>query len=662
MRGNTQELTYSDRNKNSYARLPNSRKRWRIIKKSIVLLIFVAVLTPIALWQVAEWSRHYALSVIKDTGDQTLRLVVTNLRGELARFQNFPPLLAGFNNDLINFLLSPDDKQAVKKTNLLLEKINRTIGALDTYVIDRYGQTIAASNWNMKRSFIGRNYGFRPYFQQAMSNKLGRYFALGTASNEKGYYFSYPVTYEAEIIGVIVVKTRLEHFEERWKSRNYEVIVSDDNGVIFLSSNPDWNYHALRELNDKQRRSLVDSRQYSGTDGRTEFKRLQVAHKFTDPEFGQLIHIRQPRKDKKNTRLGHSIVREYLVQDYFMNEAEWKVSLLSPTDQVKRSQTITMIVTAFILLSIIFMAAFVFERRRRIIEGIALQEQARLTLERRVEERTVDLAETNKKLRNEINERKLTEAELRKTQNELIQAGRLAALGKLSANISHELNQPLAAIRSYADNARAYLERQNQKAAFSNLFSISELVDRMARIIKNLKTYSTQDTKNLRAISVQRALQEAISLLEQKIEDSRLVLVESYPDGDCTVIGGELRLQQVFVNLISNAIDAVEENKIKELYVSLSRHEEYALVTLRDTGQGVNRDNIAHIFDPFFTTKDIGKGVGLGLSITYGIIRQFGGSIEVDNHINGGAVFRVKLKLSDIQASKELLETGVEVV
>ena len=610
-----------------------------------VLFITILILTPIVLWLTATWSRHYALSSIQERSEQTLRLVVGNLQGELTKFQNIPQLLAN-NEHLKEYLNSPKSFADTIKINIILEIINSNIGALDTYLLNENGLAVAASNWSRPKSFIGRSYHYRPYYLQAIKGTTGQYFAHGTISNEKGYYFSHPIIQNEKIVGVIVVKIKLTHFEERWQSKNHEITVSDRNGIIFLTSQPTWQYRSWKKLTSQEIHDIINSRQYSGRFGRRRFDQLKIRKQQNLSSLGDLIQIHNSTHKRKYPTehiTEPAGIFEYLLQQSILDDVGWDVSILARTDQANRSQTIAILIVSFILLSITFMSAYIVERRRRIAEGIALQEQSRLTLEKRVKERTLDLNKINKKLLNEIHERRQTEAELRLTQKELIQAGRLAAIGKLSAGISHELNQPLAAIRSYADNAREYLGRDNHQAASSNLRDISELTDRIARIIRNLKTYATQDTKDLRKTCIKKAFQEAVSLLDRRLTSQGVQIIQESNSQDLQAIAGDIRLQQVFVNLITNSLDAMTNDGNNFIKFSMKEEQGHVVVSLKDTGSGISENDLSHIFDPFYTTKEVGEGLGLGLSITFGIIRQFGGTIEAHNDPEGGAIFQITL-------------------
>jgi len=253
------------------------------------------------------------------------------------------------------------------------------------------------------------------------------------------------------------------------------------------------------------------------------------------------------------------------------------------------------------------------------------------------------LRSTNEQLRREAAEREEAQTALRRAQGELVQAGKLSALGQMSAGISHELNQPLMAIRSFADNATQFMERGAPDRARENLGRISDMSQRMGRIIQNLRAFARQEDTSKDRVELGRALQSALELTHRYVADAGVTLHADLPDAPLWVRGGEVRLGQVFVNLMTNAVDAMAESAQKELHISVNKGETLT-VDFRDTGPGIEMPD--KVFDPFYTTKEVGDtgGMGLGLSISYGIVQSFGGQIKGSNMPQGGALFSVTLE------------------
>ncbi|WP_417247766.1 sensor histidine kinase [Celeribacter sp.] len=270
---------------------------------------------------------------------------------------------------------------------------------------------------------------------------------------------------------------------------------------------------------------------------------------------------------------------------------------------------------------------------------------ANARLEARVAKRTQALEAANRELIHEIAEREEAEARLKRAQADLVQAGKLTALGEMSAGISHELNQPLMAIRSFAENAQAFLERDNAQKAGENLGRISELARRMGRIIKNLRAFARQESEAVTDVDLGAAVDGALEMMQAKISRTGVETDWTPPARAVRVRGGEVRLQQVVMNLVSNAADAMSDSPVKRITITVQDGDPVRL-RVADTGPGIAEPE--KMFDPFYTTKEVGaaQGMGLGLSISYGLIQSFGGSIRGMNrapHEGGGAMFEITL-------------------
>jgi two-component system C4-dicarboxylate transport sensor histidine kinase DctB len=516
--------------------------------------------------------------------------------------------------------------------------VSALTGAEDTYLMDATGLTFAASNWNSSRPFVGHNFSFRPYFQQAMQGRLGRYFALGTTSGKRGYYFASRVAAPlpaggSETLGAVVVKVSLDEIEAAWNAEDENVIVTDPHGVIFMASQPDWRFRSLAPLDDEALSDIADNRRYEGVDLRP----LDAQFATTGPDGPRLLTVQ--------AGTGRDRAKEYVLVEKQMPEAGWTLTVLASTD-LARSQTVTaMVVAALICALTVLTALILVQRRGRLVERIEYQRRASEELERRVEERTADLTEANTRLEREIAERQAAEAELRQAQDDLIQAGKLAALGQMSAALSHEFNQPLAAIRSYADNAQLLIERNREAEACGNLKLIKDLTARMAEISKHLMTFARKPRSELRPVVLAEVLEETLDFLRIRLERADVEVKVDQADRSLSVMAGKVRLQHVILNLVSNALDAMQSRERPRLEISVREAGDKVVLQLRDHGTGIAEDQIARIFDPFFTTKDVGEGLGLGLSISYNIVKDFDGALRAENHPDGGAVFTIELPL-----------------
>jgi two-component system C4-dicarboxylate transport sensor histidine kinase DctB len=540
-----------------------------------------------------------------------LRLVGDSIRAALDRYEPLPHLIAE-RPELSSLLQNPTRPDLIDATNSILLNTALSVSASDVYLMNTAGTTIAASSYNKQRSFVGRNFNFRPYFQEAMKGDLGRYFALGTTSGERGYFFAAPVREGAEILGVVAVKFTVDAFEEAWRSAASNIIVTDHNDIIFMASNPEWLMRATKPLSPSTLRSIEENRQYP----LDRVTNLDVNRTPLNSD-ADILTI-------ENTNFVGS-------SDKMVETPQWTVTSLAPTEPARFQALLALVV--FSLLALISILGIAFLRHRS-----AQQIRTQKLLEQRVKERTAALS-------HEIEERRNTEEELRRTQATLIQAGKLSALGQMSAALSHEFNQPLAAVKSYAENARAFLDRNEVSEARNNIGRISKMADRMATISKHLRNFARRPQEAVGPVSLLPVIDDALAVSEPRIKASNVILNYTRPDEEPFVIGGHVRLQQVIVNLISNGIDAMDGEGLLELkIVSIDNGWQ---IRMRDHGAGISDDAITQMFDPFFTTKQTGKGLGLGLSISYNIVRDFGGTLWGKNHPDGGAVFGVDLVAAD---------------
>lgn len=606
-----------------------------------LLLVVVISLLVLILWLTAHWSRQIALENLQQQNQHQLKLFVANLQGQLEKYEFLPELLAT-NSLLLNFLQYPNDVNTITALNRYLETINKVANASDTYLMNAEGWTIAASNWLSERPFVGRNFSYRPYFQEAMKGRLGRYFALGSTSNKRGYYFAYPVRDKEKIQGAVVMKIELIGFEESWSSFKEDFVVTDPDGVIFISTNDDWRYKSLYPLDNSVIERIHNSRRY----GNAEIGTLAITRKDLITEQAQVVNMGEPR---------HS---DHLMLVQEMPEAGWRVHTFASLGVVNSQVLKSLLFATILYIAIVFLVLYLFQRSRRIKERERFEKRAKQVLERRVKERTADLTEANIRLIREIEEHRRTDETLRQTQDELIQAAKMAALGQMSSGINHELNQPLAAIRSYADNARALLTRNRQEEASWNLEQIAELTERMAKISRQLKVFSRKTSGRIVSVSLQAVIENALKIVGPQLKDTETELRRRLPEEEIYVMSDMVQLEQVLVNLVTNAVHAVELQAERWIQIAVSTRQGKAIIEILDNGPGIEQANLERIFDPFFTTKSEDRGLGLGLSISYRIVEMMHGTLTAGNREQGGAVFTLQLDLSSVtenQPRQELL-------
>ena len=598
---------------------------------AIVALAFLMVAGAITYSQSLE-------RLLGDTarrGENTLQLAELALRGQMERFERLPELIA--EHALVKAIAGdPLDGGVADVANRYLQSIQQLLGASDIYFMGLDGMTRAASNFDADKPFIGRNFAFRPYFTDAVSGGEGRFYALGTTSGKRGYYFGAPVRVGGDILGVLVVKIDLDGVEQAWRGSEYQVMVTDPDGIVFLSSNPGWRFTALSPLTPAQRAGIAVHRRYADL----ALPALPVAT--TKMQSGQqLITLAETVSS-----------REYLMVARPVTEADWTIRVMLDTAPA-RIQAFSLALVVMLALGLAMMGfAVVIQRRARLRDSLRLQLAARSQLEQRVSERTYELAEVNMRLEAEVAERIVAEANLRQAQTDLVQAGKLAALGQMSAALSHEINQPLGAARTYADNALVLMDRDRLPEARHNLTRILSLIDKMSAISGHLRSFARAPHQKLRDVSVAEVIEAACEITKARLRAAKVKLVvDMAPDVPC-VIGGPVRLQQVLVNLLTNAADAVEGMEDRRVEVVVRKTAAGVRISVRDYGGGVAPGLPERIFDPFFSTKGVGKGLGLGLSISYNIIRDFGGNLHL-GMVDPGAEFIIDLQAAPAVAMPE---------
>jgi two-component system C4-dicarboxylate transport sensor histidine kinase DctB len=558
--------------------------------------------------------------------EATLRLPTEVLRGALGRTEALPALLAE-RPILTALLYEPDNSGLLPFANEQLRQTALRLDVSDVYLMDLTGLTLAASSYRTDRSFIGENFAYRPYFTDALNDGIGRFHALGTTSGQRGYYFAAPVIDNTRVLGVVAIKLSLERFEQAWNDSASTLIVTDSNNVIFMSDREDWRYRTLGPLSELALEDIAATRQYP-------LSQLQPLPARRDALAGEL--------DLLSVDGGES----FLMQTTLIAAPGWRVSLLTPTGPARaQALTVLTLMILTIMLGGLIGAIFV-QRRAQLMERLTDQKSEQERLERRVRERTLDLNEANRQLLQEVDDRRAAEQRLRKTQADLVQAGKLAALGQMSAALSHEFNQPLAAVKSYAENAAAFLDRDRPGDARENITRISAMADRMASISKHLRNFARRPQDKAGPIPLIAVIADAVALMQPRMMAMGATLTFDHPATEITVIGGRVRLQQVIVNLIANALDAMSGQPAPRIDITVSQGVQTATVHVRDHGPGFSEGALAQAFDPFFTTKDPGQGLGLGLSISYNIVHDFGGTLAALNHPEGGAEFAVTLHIA----------------
>lgn len=575
--------------------------RWII--PSIMLLAAVLII-----WRVAVFTEARTLDRTRRTGETRIALYAASLHDALERYRHIPYILA--RDQRILALLRQEESQV--KVNPHLEDFALTAGVM-IYVMNDAGDTVASSNWRTEQNLVGSNFAFRPYFQDARDGRSGSYYTVGFRTRKPGFFISYPVLDTGRLLGVVVVKVDLEELENAWQKSGETVIVSDAYGVIFLSSRPEWKYSSLRPL---------------PRDTASRLREIQ----YLDRPLTTLAVRREPSEGGIILHLDHI---SFLEQSRQLLDYGWRIHYLTDLAPVKRSVGLVVAVTAGCAFSLFLILLYLRERRQKL-------------LSRREAREAQAVRQLNELLQKEVAQRRETEQTLRQTQRELVQAGKLAALGHMSAAIAHELNQPVTAIGTFVASCRIFIERQQLEQVRANLGHIDKLTARMTSITRQLKTFARKSKGREEPVDLAEIVERVLVFTGPQLEAGHIMVqTELPPRGEAIVRGDSLQFEQVMTNLLRNAMDAMKNAARKEMRISLAASGDQVVLVCRDSGPGISHEALENLFDPFYTTKDIGEGLGLGLSISYGIVKEMNGTITAENDPEGGgAVFTLRLPRS----------------
>ncbi|UPG71311.1 ATP-binding protein [Roseomonas gilardii subsp. gilardii] len=603
------------------------RSRWRRTAWLLLPLLLLLLLDRAA----DSLATRIALSDLRTSARAEAELRVALLRSEIDKQRSLPVVLA--SDPDLRRALETRDPVLLHALDVKLEALSRSTGAGVIYVLDARGVTQAASNWRQEDSFVGNDYSFRPYARLSMERGSAEHFALGTASRQPGLYLARridapPSPGEAgpRALGVIVVKTLFDRVEEGWRPLNQPVLVTDRAGIVLVASEPAWRFRALVPLSEEERRRIRESLQFG--DAPLEPLPLPAA----TPE----VPIR--------LRLPGAATESFLLTRVPVPSMDWTLHLLTPTRvPVELATAAARLLTLLAGLLALLLAGLTLRRRRRLGLDMARQRRQREELEAEVRLRTAELERANASLRAEGEERQRAEAAIHRLRDDLVQANKLAILGQITASVAHEINQPVAAIRSFADNARLFLERGDAASASRGLGTIAGLTERIGAITGGLRGFARRAGGELEAVPVAEAVAGALLLLGYRLRQDAITVTVDVPEG-LAVRAERVRLEQVLVNLIQNAVEALAgrpeggseggpEGRPSGRIGVMARLEPGHVpprirIAVSDNGPGLAPEVRRSLFMPFTTTKS--EGLGLGLVICRDIVSDFGGTLEAE--------------------------------
>ena len=491
--------------------------------------------------------------------------------------QGSAPIILADDSDVIDALAGPTPARALEISKKL-EKLQAETRSAVIYLLNTRGVAISASNYALPTSFVGSDYSFRDYFRDALKTGQAEQFALGTVSRRPGLYLAHRVEENGHVYGVVVVKVEFDAMEAAWARTRQVTFVTDAGGTVLLTSNPGLRFHQ-------------------------------------SPQPGQAqVETALPALDDG-----------------------WRLHLLTPRRDADRAAIAATVMAGMAELLVIILIAWLWRRRAISRERAAAEIAYRENLERDVATRTAEL-------RNEIHERQQAEKRLNILQADLVQANKLAQLGQITAGVAHEINQPLATIRVLAENSLAVGAAKPAlvpSLVKDNLGNIVRMSERIGHITGELRAFSRKASFDPEPVSLKDTLDSSVLLNRSRLRDNKVKLVRDPIDGKLRVMGGRIRLEQVLVNLLQNAFEALEDTADAEVRLGLRQDADWVWLSVADNGPGLKPDVLAQLFTPFVTTKE--KGLGLGLVIAHDILRDFGGELLADSS-DKGAVFTLKLR------------------
>jgi two-component system C4-dicarboxylate transport sensor histidine kinase DctB len=522
-----------------------------------------------------------------------LRLVLYsgNLLSELRQNAIVPQLLAR-DPALITALNSQDYAQSTQRLISFVEEI----GAASLTLLDKDGRAVAVT----ERTRLGESHRQAAYFVDALRTRDTVFTVLRQEAGQFNFTYSRRIETPAGVLGVIVVEVDLRKFERAWSGISDAVMVTDSEGTIILSTEPRW-------------RGLTEAEALAREPASSAIERaLRATSDWTALSGDAFLR-------------GQAVMR---VEGRVAFRG-WRIASFT-TYAAVRDKVNGFIALEIMGFAILLALAFYFLNRRATSRMVLFQRES------------AELRALNVRLQREIAERRRVQENLAQAEQTLQQSSKLAVLGEMSAAVSHELNQPLAAMKTYLAGARMLLNRNRPDEALTSFQRIDDLIERMGAITRQLKSYARQSGDVFTPVNLGDALSSALALMEPQLRNRKVQITRTLPSEPVLVMGDRLRIEQVIVNLLRNAMDATESTPDAAIDILLAAGET-AVLTVRDNGHGI--DDLDKLFEPFYTTKLPGEGVGLGLAISSGIVNDLGGRLTARNAEGGGAVFEVQLPI-----------------
>ena len=564
------------------------RRTWAL---RALLLVFLAAAIA-AIWVSNAWLTQRFTETTRNRAEIRLAIYSGTIQSELQRHSVVPLLLA---RDPV--LIRALETTSYQDTSARLISYVDEIGAASLVLLDRDGRIVAATD----RERLGQRRTADPFFVEASRSPDTVFTSNEPETGRFDFTFSRAMRApDNRLLGVILVEVDLGRIVDRWRGTSEAVFLTNSQGEIILSTEPRWR-------------------------GRTEVEALAL-----QPPQSAIQRALQATSD---FAFGEAD-RRFFGSETIRLESRipfrgWRIVSYTAFTSVRERVNAVLALQIMGFALMLAGSFYLISRRARLRSDRLAQESA-------------ELRRLNGRLQREIAERQRVERTLEEAEQSLAQSQKLAALGEMSAAVSHELNQPLAAMKTYLAGARLLLQRKRVEEAASSFQRIDDLIDRMGAITRQLKSYARKGGDALEPLDLRDALKGALTMMEPQLRTTKVEITRNLPRQPVMVMADRLRLEQVIINLLRNALDAMKDVPKRELDLLISEGEE-AVLTVRDNGNGI--DDLDALFEPFYTTKKPGEGVGLGLAISSGIVADLGGRLTARNGETGGAVFEIRLPL-----------------
>ncbi|OJY33694.1 MAG: two-component system sensor histidine kinase [Rhodobacterales bacterium 65-51] len=565
----------------------NAGISWRLKLVVLLLVIFGAVVVLVT----NRWLSERFTEVTRNRAELRLALYSGNMISELQRTSVVPLLLAR-DPELIGALT----RKEYSATSARLISFQSEIGAASIILLDAEGRIVGATNRNQ----LGANLRSAPQYIEAQRAKDTIFTVAPRETPGFDFTYSRAVRSDNQVLGVIVVAVDLMKYERAWAGLQDAVLVTDSEGTVLLATEPRW-------------RGLPLARALEARDAPSAIRRaLQGAADWA--------------QEPPDAYLSGEAVMKTETRVAFRG---WRIITYTAYDSV-RERVNGVIALEIMGFAILLAVTFYMLSRRAWSRSVTYQRES------------AELRLLNARLQREIAEREKVQKNLAVAELTLAQSSKLAALGEMSAAVSHELNQPLAAMKTYLAGARLLLQRKRPEEALSSFQRIDDLIDRMGAITRQLKSYARKGGEAFEPVDLRNSVSNALAMMEPQLKARTVRITRTLPRTPVMVMADRIRLEQVIINLLRNALDATKETRQPQIDLLLSAGET-AILNVRDNGHGIKE--LENVFEPFYTTKKPGEGVGLGLAISSAIVTDLGGRLTARNADGGGAVFEMQLPI-----------------